>query len=497
MRIYDPGSHAAALRRAGRRWLRGLPLLCFFFLQSCSRKADITIFATAHSGDWLWKGRGGQSGGYATLRRIYELEKGPKLAVDLGNWLGETPEGYLTRGAAAAACMNAVPYSVSALGPEDLVLAPAELEKLAKAASFPVVASNLYLRDDKKPAFLKTHYIAALGGTRVGFLAVTIMDPAKFGVQRYLPNYKFEKESYEMERALRSLRNGGARVTVLLLVLNPRKPVPRDFYESFLKSAPRPDLIITDDPGLKKPKKHGKTWVAPVPHELAAAARIGLSIDPGTGRLSGVAAGIIELDKTRRGESPSVVSVIAEQRGTARRMLARRAGSAAAALKRSEGAASPLGDFTADCVRRWARSNAAIINNSVLGGDLAGGTVTTGDLYKVLPVDTSVVFVKIRGEDLKSAIENISGDISVSGMEIGFRGAGIEKLEIEGEPVRPGRIYRIAVPDAIVTDQDFSLLASATEFANSRRSLREVLGWCFSRRTVPPGPDRKRITRED
>ena len=124
------------------------------------------------------------------------------------------------------------------------------------------------------------------------------------------------------------------------------------------------------------------------------------------------------------------------------------------------------------------------------------GPVTTGDIYRALPFDTSVVFVKIRGVDLKQAVEETAaGDISVSGMKIQMRGAAVEQLLIEGSPVKPDHIYRIAVPDSIVNDKDYSLLSSATEFANSRRLLRDVLGWCFSRQAVTPKPDLDRIIR--
>ena len=430
------------------------------------------------------------------MRRVYDLEKNPKLAVDLGNWFSDTPEGYLTKGAATAACMNAIPYAVSALGPEDLVLSPADLEKLVRASSFTVLASNLYLRNNKKPPFIKSQHIVSAGGIRIGFLAVTVMEPAKANVQRYLPNYKLEKESYEIERSLRSLKEAGARVFVLLLSVNPRKQVARDFYFSFLDKLPRLDLVITDDPGLKKPLRVNKTWVVSAPSRLAAAARIELSFERDTGRLVRIGAGDILLKKDKYGEDKTALETVDRQRAIIKKLFSRHVGRAASDIRKSENSVSPLGDFTADCVKRWARSNAAIINNSVLAGDILKGPVTAGDLYRVLPFDTSVVFVKIRGEDLRYAIEEtVAKDISVSGMEVRLRGPAVEQLLIEGLPIKPDHIYRIAVPDSIVNDKDYSLLSSATEFANSRRFLREVLGWCFSRQTVTPKPDIIRITR--
>ena len=444
------------------------------------------------------------------MRKVYDREKNPKLAVDLGNWFADTPEGYLTKGGAVAACMNTIPYTVSALGPEDLALSPADLEKLVRASSFTVLASNLYLRNNKKPLFVKSQQIVYAGGTRIGLLAITVMEPAKANVQRHLSNYKLEKESYEIARSLKSLKEAGARVTVMLLTINPKKQAGKDFYTSFLDKLPRLDLVITDDPGLKKPLRVNRTWIVAAPHKTMSVARIDLSFEPGTGRLVGIASRNIRLERDKYGEDEATLETVNRQRALIKRLFSKRVGTVASDIRKSENSLaslsaaklnsgvvdSPLGNFTADCVKRWAKSNAAIINNSVLGGDILKGPVTTGDLYRTLPFDTSVVFVKIRGSDLQRVMEETaSGDISVAGMEIRMRGAALELMLIEGAPVKPDHIYRIAVPDSIVTDKDYSLLASATEFANSRRFLREVLGWCFSRRTVTPKPDLIRITR--
>jgi 2',3'-cyclic-nucleotide 2'-phosphodiesterase (5'-nucleotidase family) len=479
--------------------------LCLFSFSSCAKTDKLTIYATARSGGWLWsrsepgaKKGTVELGGYAVLRKVYDLGKTPKLAVDLGNWFGETPEGYLTKGSAVAACMNSIPYALAALGPEDLALSPVDLEKLVRASSFTVLASNLYLRNNKKPAFVKSQQLLAAGGAKIGFMAVTVMDPERFSVQRYLPNYKFEKESYEIERALKALKDGGARVSVLLLTINPKKQAGGGFYASFLSKLPHLDLVITDDPGLKRTLRINKTWVVSAPSRITAAAMIELAIDRDTNRLVKVKSRKILLEKTRYGEDSRTLEVVNTQRAIITKLFSRRVGSAAADIRKSEGSASPLGNFLADCVKRWARTDASIINNSVLGGDILAGPVTAGDLYRILPLDTSVVFVKIRGEDLKHAIEETAyGSVSVSGMQVQMRGSAVERLTIEGSPINPDHIYRIAVPDSIVNDDDYCLLAHATEFANSKRFLREVIGWCFSRQTVTPKPDLIRVTKTD
>lgn len=489
------------LKFSARAALAGAFLLA---LSACAKTDKLVIYATARGGGWLWARPGGapeqgDAGGYAVFKKVYDLETKPKLAVDLGNWFNETPEGFLTKGQAAAECMNTVPYAVSALGTEDLTLAPKDLEKLVKVATFPVVASNLYLKAGKKPDFVKSQQLLTAGKTKVGFLSVIVMDPDRPNTPRYLPNYRFEKESYEIERSIKALKDAGADVTVLLMGINAKKKARKDFYTAFFAKLPRLDLIITDDPNLKKPARVNKSWLIPAPPGLLSAARIELSIDPATGHMLSADHELIGLDVKKYGQDAATLAAIAKHRAYALKHFARRIGTAADDLKRAAaGADSALGNFTADCARRWARTNAAIVNNSILSGDIPKGDVTLGDLRRVLPFETSVVFVKIRGEDLERAVqEMISKDISVSGLDIRVKGDAVDGLLIEGRPVAPNHIYHVAVPDSIVNDKEYTLLSSATEFANSRTLLREAVRWCFSKYRTVPKPTGGRIVRTD
>ena len=459
------------------------------FFCACSKKEEVVLFVTARlegrissAPDPALKSAG--AGGLAVFKNIYDREKRPRLALDLGNWLSDMPEGRIIGSQAVIECMAAVPYSAAALGYRDLTLDPRELEKLSKTAPFPLLASNLYLKNDKKPEFLRSYALLQAGGRKIGVFAINVSDPKKTNQPKYLLNYRLEKESYEIEKALKPLKEGGAKITVMLLNINPKTAAKPEFYRKFLEKLPKTDLVITDEPSLKKPFKAGKSWVVPSGRG-SSAARVTLSIDPATGALSGIDWSMIVLDKARYGEDPGVLKVINRHLRRLESYMGRRIGFLSAELKLHEGNASPIGDFTAGCMKRWARSNAALLVNSELGAGLSSGPVTTGDIYKVIPYDTSVVFVKIRGSELAGALEDKTlSDISVSGLKILTREGGIKSVETDSQPLVPGRIYHLAVPDSIVNNKDYPILPNAMEFANSKRFLREILGWCFSLRKI-------------
>lgn len=470
---------------------------------ACAKKEQLVIFATARSQGRLWAREepalgGKTAGGYAVFKKLYDAEKRPKLAVDAGNWFSVTPEGWLTRGRSTMACLNALPYAAAAAGIEDLTLPPPELQKLAEASAIPLLASNLYLRNNKKPAFLRSQAIALAGGKKIGFFSAVIPSPAKPNRPRYLANYKLEKETYEAEKAVKALRDGGAQVVVMLLGVNPKETATPEFFRDFLAKSPRIDLIITDEPSIKKPFKVNRTWVAAAGLEMAYAARFTLDLDPATGRMTGLDWDRLPLLAAKYGEDRGMLDIIDGYRKAATAHFAKKVGFLTDELPLRENGASPAADFATDCMKRWARTNAAILNLSEPAAGFSSGTVTVGSLYSAFPLDSSIVFVKIRGDDLERALRGMQpGDISVSGLKLFLKDGALERAESDGGPLVPARVYHLAVPDSLVGTHENSLLSSAMEFSNSRRYLREVIGWCFSRQKAYGRPEGGRIVKAE
>jgi len=467
---------------------------------ACTEKEQIVIFATGRSQGRLWAedapGPFGKTGGFAVFKSLYAAEKRPKLAVDLGNWFSATPEGWLTRGRSTLACLNEVPYAAAAPGIEDLVLTQQELEKLAKASAMPLLASNLYLKTNKKPDFLLSSRIVEAGGHKLGIFSLLIASPSSPNKPRYLPNYKLEKETFEAQKAIKTLRDGGAQLIVMLLGVNPREQASQDFFRDLLSKLPKVDLVITDEPSVKKPFKAGRTWVAGAGLEMASAARLELTLDRTTGRLTDLDWKKVALGAGKYGEDAGMLKVIDGFRKAAAAHFSKRVGYLNAALPLHDGGVSPAADFAADCMVRWAKTNAAIIGLREPAAGFSSGTVTVGDLYSSFPLDSSVVFVKIRGDDLERALAGLQpGEISVSGLRLFIKDGALERVESDSGPLVPGRIYRLAVPDSLVSGRENPLLSSAMEFANSRRYLREIVGWCFSRQKSFARPAGGRIVK--
>ena len=126
----------------------------------------------------------------------------------------------------------------------------------------------------------------------------------------------------------------------------------------------------------------------------------------------------------------------------------------------------------------------------------SSGPVTVGNLYSAFPLDSNVVFVKIRGDDLERALSAIpQGEIGVAGLQLFYKDGVFDHAGTGRGPLVPGHVYRLAVPDSFVGGKDNPVLSSAMEFANSRRYLREVVGWCFARQRACGRPAGGRLVR--
>ncbi len=463
--------------------------MALLLLGACAGKERITVFATGRTQGRIQEDASG-AGGFAVFKKLYDSQSGAKVALDLGDWSSATPVGRLSRGVCTADCVAAVPYSATAVGMEELSLSPSELQSLAKAAGAPLLASNLYLRGNRQADFLDRWTILQAGGRKIGVFALLTASPSRPGARHYLPNYVLEKETYEAERAVKALHDSGAVLTIMLLGINPAEHAGRGYYRDFLSRLPRVDLVITDEPSLKEPFKVKSTWVVPAGLEMKAAARVTLSLDQ-EGHLDGISYRLLPLVASKYGRDQGVLRIIARQRKSADAYFGRKLGFLNAPLPLRDGGDTPAADFAADCMRRWARANAALMDLDELAAPLSSGPVTLGDLYSSFPRDSNVVFVKIRGDDLSRALGAMNPtEMAVSGLRLFLRGVTFDRAEGNNGPLLPDRIYRLAVPDSMAKGRDNPVLSSAMEFANSRHLVRDMMRWCVSRQKSydrPPG----------
>lgn len=116
---------------------------------------------------------------------------------------------------------------------------------------------------------------------------------------------------------------------------------------------------------------------------------------------------------------------------------------------------STLGNWVADAVRWYAKTDVAFVNSGTFRADLAAGALTARDIRDVLPFENTVVSFSCTGRELErllrhnaeAALAQSHGILQVSGCSCrlgnGGSGASLE-MRVDGAPLRPEATYTCA-----------------------------------------------------
>ena len=470
-------------------------------LGACAKKASFVLFSTARAQGRIQAPedcfKKSSCGGFPALKNIYDAENQPKIIVDLGNWAEDTPKGRLTNGSDVMEMMNAFPYSAAVPGITDITLPEKDFERLIKEAKFPLIGTNLYTRGGERKPGIANHHIIEIKGHKIGFFSVLLANPQKPESQRNYARFRVEKGSYDANLAINALKREGAEIIIMLLSVNPSASADKNYYKNFTDQVSRADIIVTDDPGVAKTFRSGKTWIVPTGTENKRVSRTEIAFNSETGKISSAESKIIEIDPIKYKENAELQKIAVKYSLAEKKHFSKKIGSLSSPMKLEDQGMPVLANYAADCIKTWAKTAVSLMPLSEPEAPLLGHDVSLSDLYRSFPKESSIVFVKIRGENFTDFLKLMQPDnFTASGIKLHYSKEGnFEKAELPAGTLRGDKIYQIAVPDSMITDGNTFLLANAAEFANSKRPVRDVIRWCTASRYVF-APHNERVIRK-
>src|SRR5581483_5998668 len=105
------------------------------------------------------------------------------------------------------------------------------------------------------------------------------------------------------------------------------------------------------------------------------------------------------------GTADDVSAVIQKDAGDVTAQMDAKLGSLTAALSRSGGGSTGMGNFLVDAMKAHAHADIAIYNKTGIRGDLAKGDVHLRDLYQVAPFADHDITMTLKGSDLLLVLE--------------------------------------------------------------------------------------------
>ena len=436
------------------------------------------------------------TGGLAVLKSFLEKQTKPFVLLEGGNWFAQTPEGTLSKGAYFNTAAATLPYAARLFTDKDLLYGWASLAYLIKNSPFPFVLSNV-VSGGKTPAGAKPWLIKQAGDYKIGIFGLVSQQAAK--EKRRMGGLTISDEITAARQTVQTLREQGAEAVVLLSALGSSDDEKALTDARLAEEVPGIDVILSANLGREaaETQKVGKTLIVYPGSKLDGVGQVALYFNKNRG-LTDIQFEDVVLYRRDFGEDQTVAEQIASIRRTARGQMNRPVGKISRALKGNLDDESALGDWAADCLRKWAKADAAVINADSLRADLPAGEITQYDLYGVYPYADHITFLDIKGAALRQALEaglSVAHNFAqISGLRVDYNpsapeGSRVRYVTLNGAPLSSSKVYRVAVTDHMLAGgAGHDAFIDSLEFKNTHVEVRTALRLCLSGTEAAPAP---------
>ncbi len=354
----------------------------------------------------------------AAERAAAEREGRTVLLLDAGDQFMGSLFYTHWRGAAEQAVMNEIAYDAMAVGNHEFDNGPPVLARFIAGARFPVLSANIDATDEPElagriPAFA----VLERSGRRIGIVGLTIEETPRISSPG--PRVRFLPERASLERGVMAAREAGAEIVIALTHVG----LARD--RALAEAVGGLSAIVG---GHSHTLLSNTAAGAQGRYPLAVPGADGFAVPVVQAGANNRYLGRLDLDLERDGRvldasgdarelgfadpvDPAVEALVARLAAPLAALRARVIGSTTEALsnalcRRTECA---IGNLIAEAMLEAGRPAGAEIALQNGGGIRAGfpaGSVTWGDVLTVLPFSNTLATLKLRGADVRAALEN-------------------------------------------------------------------------------------------
>ena len=369
----------------------------------------------------------------------------------------------ISKGAAFQPIMNVMRYTLATMGNSvSLPYGPQAMAAVADRANFPILAANC--RDGTGPLVkgLRTHVVTPLPGSlSMGVIGLTAPWDNVYEIFGFrLPDF------ITVARDLvGDLRNQGVSPIVVLSHLG------LEDDRRLAATVPGINLIIGGHSHDRLPQGEEESGVliAQAGEYGEALGRVDLSLDSDTGQVLDRSAHVLEVPEDESPD-PLVLEAIATAEQEIDGLMARPVGDLQESLDLDHFRECGIGNLTADALRERMKAEAAIVWAGQFHGGLPSGVITLGQLDSACFSSANPGVTKVRGAQIVAALERgldpaitehrhhgsrgtPIGMPQISGMIVEYDperevGQRVRSVLVQGQPLDPNRIYRLAHTDA-------------------------------------------------
>lgn len=482
-----------------------LLLILGLLLFSACTKEQKTVLTFYHTNDiegFFWARNNpaidnNLAGGMAVLKNFLDKQEKPYLLFDSGNTFAGTQEGQLGKMQNTVYMMNMLGYSAATLSPKDLTLGIDAIMPALAAAKFPIIVSNLKASNGTALKYIKSYEIIESQGIKIGVIG--LMPSATLKSAQRNANIKIENEIETLQKIIPILQEQGAQIIILLSSIGFDYQDDKDNIDEkvLAEEFPQINLILggnSDISPLDLQEISG-VYITRSKEALETVQETTLILDKNK-KIKEILSQPVLLEEKIYGENSQMLEIINPLRQTVLKSQSNKIATLEESLTTNLKKPSTLGYYTAQCIKNWGKTEIGLLNSDVFITDLQKGVISQADLQNAIPYDDRVMFIKMRGDDLKNALETtLDNNVwpQTAGLEITYdmnapKGKKIKNIKVNNTSLKDAQLYSISATDHIMAggfgNDEF---LNMYEFKNTDRTLRDILRWCLSKeKTITP-----------
>jgi 2',3'-cyclic-nucleotide 2'-phosphodiesterase (5'-nucleotidase family) len=425
------------------------------------------------------KGKKGGLARIATLRDRIAKDSPDAVLVLAGDFLSPSTMSSVFQGSQMVATLNAAGLDLATFGNHEFDFGDPVTQQRMSESRFTWVSSNVLDPTTGLPFGNAVPFVLRdLGGIRVAFIGLTT--PETSTLSKGAKNLKFLDPVAAAKDAVAHARRTKADVIVALT----HQAMADD--KVLAAAVPEIDVILGGHEHDPLNAKVGRTLILKTGSEAVNLGRIDLLFSVGKdGRRVETKWELIAVtDETP--EKPEVAAVVKAYESRMATQLNTIAGTTSVPLDtRNElvrVAEAPVGNLIADVMREAMQADAALVNGGGIRGNAVtpAGTLTRGDVLKILPFANKIVKLEVTGDVLRAAIENgvsqhekTAGRFpQVSGIRYVFdpkkpAGSRLVSVTVGGKPLDPAARYSLATFEFLMGGGDgYTMLQQAKVLVN-------------------------------
>lgn len=399
-------------------------------------------------------------GGLARIASVFKSVRasrpGAVLALDNGDTFHGTFVAVDSQGEALVPLMNALQFDAMTAHWE-FAYGPARFRELAGALDYPLLAINCHDAASGALVFPPTRVVER-AGLRIGIVGICSNIVDKSMPPSYSQGLRFTLGRDELPGHVRRLRD---EERVDLVIVLSHLGFPQDVQ--LAGDVPGVDVVISGHTHnrLYQPARVGNTVLIQSGCHGSFVGRLDLTVEDK--RVTGVEHALIEID-AGISPDPAMADMVDAAIRPHRPFLDQPAGRLAGSLDRAYALETSMDNVLLAAIARAAGTRLAFSNGWRYGAPILPGTVTREHLWNMVPTNPAVSTAELTGDELRAMLEaNLERTFSrdpyrqmggfvkrCHGLNLYFKaenppGLRIQRLVLEGEPMVPGRTYRVAM----------------------------------------------------